>query len=71
MAEVVHSCGCNHLEGQNRPPNGRFSNSVFYPKFFPLTTQVDFESVAARLNQTSIQFDKASITLQQWENLPH
>jgi hypothetical protein len=27
MAEMVHSCGSNHLEGENRSQNGRFSKS--------------------------------------------
>jgi hypothetical protein len=43
--------------------------SNFVPRFFPLTTQVDFVSIA-RLNLTLIQFDKVSITSRQWENLP-
>jgi hypothetical protein len=68
MAEVVHSCGSNHFQAKTRLHNGRLTDPVFYPMFFPLTTKVDF-GLIARLNQTLIQFGKGNITSQQSENL--
>jgi hypothetical protein len=68
----------NGVDGQNTPIQKAKSSSKWeaiclsinlIPRLFPLTAQVDFGSIA-RLNLTLIQFDKASITSQQWENLP-